>query len=392
MPAPNSRSLLRCAVALLASGAALALGFGGCASVVGLEHEYEPAAVSQGCKHAAWPLRPESTDANADDEEFVVAWRSLDFGEEDLSGGPTVGYDLDGVCSCYGDEGSCVAAEFVTADTCDGPGGRDNSAARLIAIIYSVAPGTSSAQTSANIEAGDWSLLVRVRGYNGESEDDQVDVSLYPSNGLDNDPCVPMGGTPSWDGNDRWPVPRLALLEGSGGAGGMAPDCSGATDGALDSPRWRDDAAYVRDGVLVGVLPEAGLTITDGNGPLSIVLTEGFLSAHIERDENGWRLSNGLLVGRWGLVDALSIAPRFRVDGEPICTDHTVYPLLKNAVCSVADITAGVSGPSAECDAMSFGVAFEAEQAQLGTVVETPPEQYPCPPETDPRLDTCAVP
>jgi hypothetical protein len=379
------------AASLAALGTTLWLGFSGCANVIGLEREYDPLPAPSGCDNAKWPVRPEAGDPGDDVEDVVLAWRSVDFGEEDLSSGPTVGYDLDDACSCDGDEGSCLAPDFVTADTCDGPRGRDNSAARLFAIIRSVAPDTNSEQTSEYIEAGDWSLLVRLRGYNGQPNDEQVEVSLYPSTGLDDDPCEPTGRTPNWDGNDRWPVPDIALEGGAGGSGGMAPDCSGASE-LLDSPRWRDDAGYVRDGVLVGALPDAGLTILDGDGPLSIVLTQGFLSGRLSREEGRWKLSGGLLVGRWSLAEALGIAGRFRVDGEALCTDHPVYELMKNAVCSVADITAGVSGPTAECDALSFAVGFEAEHAQLGTVFDAPPaDPYPCPPETDPRTDSCSL-
>lgn len=368
--------------------------FGGCAKVVGLESEYE--AAPEACVPAKWPLRPETSDAG-DDIELVFAWRSVDFGEGDLSEGPKVGYDLDGVCTCHGDEGSCLTPEFATADTCDGPGGRDNSTARLFGIIRSVAPDTNSERTSANIESGEWSLLIRVRGYNGKPNDDQVELSLYPSDGLDDDPCGTSSAEPRWDGNDRWPVPRLALLGGEGGGGGgggggVDPDCSGERDEELDHPRFRDDAAYVREGVVVGALPDAGLTIVDGGGPLSIVLSQGFLSGRIQRDGDDWRMTEGLLVGRWALSDVLAIAPRFRVDGDPVCTDHSVYALFKNAVCSVADITAGVSGPTTECDAMSFGIAFEAEEALLGTVFDTPPpDPNPCPPEIDPGRDSCAA-
>jgi hypothetical protein len=62
---------------------------------------------------------------------------------------------------------------------------------------------------------------------------------------------------------------------------------------------------------------------------------------------------------------------------------------MKTVVCRHADIVSTLGGPTSACNAISFGMAFDAEQARLGLVYEAPPPAFPCPPETDPALDHC---
>src|SRR5262245_58669574 len=80
------------------------------------------------CGHVQPPPPPSKTDSGAD-VELVVALRQFDVGETALRDGPSVGYDLDALCSCRGDGASCNPPAYARADTCDGPDGRDNAAA-----------------------------------------------------------------------------------------------------------------------------------------------------------------------------------------------------------------------------------------------------------------------
>ena len=57
---------------------------------------------SSACESAEPPNAPDTSDPGPDDVDFVVATRSLDFGEEFDDDGPSVGYDLDTRCTCLG--------------------------------------------------------------------------------------------------------------------------------------------------------------------------------------------------------------------------------------------------------------------------------------------------
>jgi hypothetical protein len=360
------------------------------------------------CEHATWPVP--STDApDGGDLDFAAAVRWVDIGEtDDLSDGPTIGYDLDGRCSCQGQEDVCSRPEFAPDPEllCDGPRAVDNNAARVFAEASTFVDATeiSSEAFSSQMLDGDFSVLIRVRDYNGGPDDAQVRVALYPSPGLRLDPCNAAPATPSWDGDDRWPVHATALeVEGSGGGGGAGGaggrggagggggmDCSGSPDPALDSPRFFDDNAYVANGTLVASVPKTELTLSGGDRPTKVTIVGGFLTARIENGVNGRALRGGLLVGRWSDEHVLGdVASIISEDDAPLCTDDGIYNLVKSGICKYMDIEGAVGGPTAPCDAISFGIAFEAEPAKLGSVHVAQGTPVECEPGTDPADDRC---
>jgi len=256
----------------------------------------------------------------------------------------------------------------------------------------------SSATNSQQAEAGAWTLLVRIRQYNGQANDQQVVASLYPSPGRDNDPCFGNSFAPAWDGTDQWPVPAESL-KGSGGApadagtgdGGCQPDAGAGLD--LDDPRYSDPAAYVHNWVLVANLPQAGLLLSSASRSTIVKITAGFLTARIAYNGSTgrWTLREGLLVGRWKTSDFLTMLDTFVAGGQPLCTDNSIYPVAKGAICDYADVASTLGGPTTQCDSISFGMAFEAENARLGHIVHSAPSGSLCPPATDPAYDDCGT-
>ena len=165
-------------------------------------------AGGESCAKAKVPDPPESAVAGSD-VELVVVLSELSIGDDyDPDVGPTVGYDLDDECTCLGG-GEVCNARGAAASVCDGPGGRDNALAGVLALLGELHPAFDSDQWTQKAQAGESSLLVRVRGYNGEANDEQVEVAVFPSPGLAEDPCSVV--PPRWDGMDRWPVVDSAL-------------------------------------------------------------------------------------------------------------------------------------------------------------------------------------
>lgn len=342
-------------------------------------------------------LPPDESDPGPDDVDLVVAVRSLDFGEDhETDVGPAVGYDLDKECTCLGGNPTCQTVGAMPND-CDGPGGRDNAVARLFKEFTLFEPDSFDSQfQSAKANDGEFSILVRVRDYNGQPNDDAVTVIVYSSPGLDSDPCLPSQ-VAQWDGTDAFPVDALVLNEpgaGGMGTGGAGGGCGAAGPGApgydVDDPKFVSQQAFVSDGVLVANLPASALVFSSSSGAVTIDLVGGFLTGDLQMEANGWALRNGVLTGRWTLEALFAIVGRIESNDMPICKDNPLYGPIKSVLCNFPDITSSVTGAAAPCDALSFGMGFEAEAAQLGIVVEPDPDTGPtCPPEQDPAGDTC---
>lgn len=322
------------------------------------------------CAHRAPPPIP--TDAPPGQaEDFVVALRSVDLREG--SGTQPVGFDLDRTCSCQGEQASC--REPSKTPICDSDDGIDNAAAKLFRLIQTAVGGTDkfgSAFFSMEAEQGIWSILMRVRGYNGQADDDRVEFDFYPTaGGVDK----ADGGVAAWDGLDSWPVSTTGLADGK----------------SIDSPKFRNLQAYVSNHVLVASLPQSSFALGGtGVNTVTLRLTGGIVTAEIVKtDAGGWALQNGVLAGRWTIPDIFLSLSSFRDNnGDPICTGSVAYNFGKGTICTGADILSTAGGPSDPCDALSFGLAFTADPAQLGAPVDpTLPSKF-CD-GGDPAGDTC---
>jgi hypothetical protein len=347
--------------------------------------------------------------------EFVVAVRKVDFGEDRLtpSGAPTTGYDLDDKCTCTTDGSSCKLPDFVLEPVCDGPGGRDNATALLFNKVSNFNKDLKSSKHSERANAGEWSLLFRVRNYNGQADDAEVTVSIHPSPGMHRDPCL-IDVPPAWDGSDQWPIDANSFLDpsgsggsngggnggnggnggggngGNGGGGGL--DCDGPKDTKgydLDAPRYFDLGAYVANNVLVANLPKTPLALTGQNSYNELLLTAGFITGRLEKQGAQWFMREGVLAGRWHLDDIFLTFGAALNGGTGLCTDHSLYPLLREAICAHIDVAAALAGPTTPCDAVSFGMEFEAEPAKFGLVFESLAMPTTCPPDKDPVLKGC---
>ncbi|MBW2524464.1 MAG: hypothetical protein JRI23_09825 [Deltaproteobacteria bacterium] len=342
------------------------------------------------CVHETWPAPPASADPGTNSVDFVVAARSFDFGNGDLSEGPAVGYDLDNLCSCQGQDFSCREPAWATADHCDGPGGRDNAIAQLFHQIGMFDDDFTSAHYTESAELGRNTILIRVRNYNGRANDDQITVSVHPSQGLDEEPCLATGTVPAWDGTDPWPIHAnsLEVEPGTGGSGaGGGPAC-GNNGYDPDAARYVDDNAYVTEGVMVANLPRLSLAFIADSEPIPVELVAGFVTGRLEQQGTQWYVREGLVVGRWEVTEFFRMIGNTS-DGGPLCTNHDLYPLLKSAACQFPDIAAQLSGPTTPCDAYSFGMAFEGHPALFGSVLPPVSTESPCAPDVDPQYDTC---
>ncbi len=321
------------------------------------------------CNHARLPPRPDRDDPGGGDAgELIFATQSLVF-EPDAGNGETVGYDLDGFCTCPGPK-SCNAPGKTV---CDDGRGRDNSAGALLANFTSYADVFNPKTINTRLAKGRVGLLLRLRDYNGTANDTQVEGAIFLSNGTDG---VQDGGTPmvpQYMGKDVWTVDPRSLV------GGVAPPYLPTTDNA-------DNSAYVKDDVIVASLNATYIEFAaiSGSSQFQVELKSVVVTAKIIHGPNNtFAIQDGLLAGRWPsrkLLTSLAGVHDPLNPGGYLCGDSGAYQGIKSLACTNRDIASSLQndGQNANCDALSFALRFTASPALLGPVFAGPPPITPC--------------
>jgi len=353
-------------------GASLGLGLcglfcaSGCELVAGLDGDYKldttPAASL--CDPVR-PPDPPAVQGAGGDVAFTVAIRKVDLGEADKT--PRFGFDLDDTCSCTVDAQSCVRPSWAekTKQVCDDPRGLDNGTSVALNQANVIAGGAlGSAFISDGAEKGFWTILLRVKGWSAMPDDDQVEVAVYHTTGF------AAGTTPLWNGTDAWPVDDQSV---------------NAMD--IESPVLVDTAAYVRGGELVAHLSSLRFPFRGEMMQFPLKVESVVLSAKIDTLADGVHALHGGTIGaKWRLPDLFVSLGELRYNGDDmLCRDDFAYSPVKHIFCDATDIFSGEmpagDGQMPECDAISFGLRFETEPAQLGALV----------PHVDGPADTCAA-
>ncbi len=333
------------------------------------------------CGHRSPPSRPHVTGSGGSiDVVFAVSHASYGYAlsSVDDAGRPAYlgfGFDLDNACTGEGQGPSCIEPAWASADHTDGVDGIDNAAGQAVAL--EVPLGFDQASTTEAMA----NQIIRVRGYSGEPDDDQVDVTLYAGFGLA--PREDGGTGLLWDGHDPWMIlpDTLAPLEDDG-----APGYD------LDQPLFHDENAYVSQGVLVARLPEALWPTGLDAAPSSLQrVAQLVLAGNLVRVGEQWELQHIMTGLRDPVKTVLAIGARTAPQGgQPICQSASQYLMIKRRMCSFVDIASGPDSPTSPCDAMSGGSLLEAKQAVLGGIGPKA-EGLPavCAPGVDPDNDSC---
>ena len=319
---------------------------------------------STGCAHATVPDAPSIAD-DGGDLDFVVALHTINLDEKDFN--VTLGLDLDGVCTC--EDGGPATCDQPAGPLCDGPGGMDNAVGIIFATVYDLSSKViSSGQLSAAANAGQWTSLLRVRGYNGKADDAKVSAMVYTTQGVNAGMPKPV-----WDGNDAWPI----------------------DDTSLSDPQNPDTAliqtmdGYVAGGVLVLKIADHPLRIRGPLFTMDITLKDVIVSGALEPSGASYKLTSGVIGGRWPLASAFPGLASIRyAGGSKLCKDDDNYVGVKSALCGNADLR--MDGMAGACDTLSFGATFTSDPAKLGGVVPAAgPPQDGCSPDQDPSTDSC---
>ena len=316
-----------------------------------------------GCAQALPPGRPNTDDTPDGGDggvDIVFAATTLDIGQNSSSAfdpNHPLGFDLDGVCTCFEDAGgSCVG----TTQVCDTAGGRDESANVVLAEI-AVDPYLSQAGLQASLSEGDFGLLLHVHGYNGLANDQSVIVEYFPSGGT-------LGASP--DAGAAWTVTSGSVFNMTGG---------------VWVSNYLDGTAYVKDFVLVSQLDSFPLLVIPklGNGnPITFDLSSLVVAAPLVQTGGSWSIQGAQVGARWVTSDALYDMHTIQdLSGQSLCGSDSTYMTLVSHICDGADIAASPNlfDAGAPCSALSVGLGFDAVPASMGGKYDPPVVGIDCP-------------
>lgn len=340
----------------------------------------------RGCYSARQPTladRP-AAGSGADQGEIYLAIQSMRLGSLDENGQADpnawqgIGYDLDDTCTgsdtCQGTDSPSSCKPTGPQTVTDGHNCRDNTFGRLeytagLVGELSKKYGLSDDAFNCALCVGDYNFIIRVTGYNGEANDDHVRLDLYPSPGLEQplpwDCSKPDWVThPCFRPDQAWTVQDDFLVDKHGGP-------------SLSPSKIFDDTAFVKDGYLIGSLPNDTVFWFPGYNALvtayPLKLQQGRVSGKISRGGDGvWRIADGIIAGR---ARAADVVGGLRSIG--FCEADSNYPVMLDFVKNNLDVLAdGRKDAEVTCDAMSVGLGFVAQQSQIGrtATVESPRE------------------
>lgn len=323
-----------------------------------------PDYVGEACQARRWPDKPPASTTGGN-TELVGVVRTFSFissAPKTAGKPPTLGLDLDGLCTCPTDPPACRPPRGREAP-CDFPGtGIDNAAGRLLAAIYPSNPAPQDQDAVNSLDVTKGGLLIRVQGYNGRPDDADVTVSLYNVVGLLGD--ADGGATPRFDGTDSFAVDEQQLLSAV----------------SLGS-RFNDTAAYVKDGVLVAKLDvDLRFVLPESLGPAAgrvayMPLKGARLVGRIEAAGNGLRMRGAQIAGRMPVPRVMEEVARLG-----LCPGTPGYVNAKTSACDSVDLPQDPrrDGTSATCDSLSIAVGLEVVPGKLGGSFDAGLPPTPC--------------
>jgi cysteine-rich repeat protein len=272
----------------------------------------------------------------------------------------------------------------------DGELCRDNTFASLQPVAAAVPEigerfGIGEAEFNCNLWRGSYTLVTRLSGYNGQANDSDVRAELYVSPGLVR---AQQWQCPTENFAELYPLWRLSHAFKIDPA-----NLVGTAQGDLLPESIVSDAhAYVRDGYLVFTIPDGSTVRLAGDGTryrgFAIKTFQGVWASRLEREQDGrWHMRDGLVAGRVRGDDLIAsfrqigLCPGVGLDGF---YDNVVEYIEQNSDV----LSDGSNDGERACDAMSFGIGFEAAQLTPGPLEKSTPLVECCEPGV--AIEDCA--
>jgi hypothetical protein len=347
-----------------------------CQSIIGADFGAQHLAV---CDPKTPPGPPDGGGKMAGPLGLTVVIYSIDWGDnDDAAHKPrsySIGYDLDGRCTSLFDSPACEPASWTGKTLVDGPNGIDNAIGLMLhdqTDAFGVQQFTSTF-FNMNIQNGSQAppAMFRLTGYNGLSYDEQVTVEWF----------VPAAATDDAGAPDFGANPVFAVAPGTAEAAGAG--------GGLVS-HFIDRDAYVSGYRLVAHFTNAPIGISN----VPIKTADSVFTAHLQTTEQQLQLLDGLVAGHVLIAElfndtALLSTTTGAGEAVTVCRNTPiVYANVKRWLCGHTD-TAVRIGAGQPCNALSFGAAFVARPAQVGSLAAPTPPKTLCMQGENPAGDTC---
>jgi hypothetical protein len=341
-----------------------------CQVVLGLEEpkqgERQDAAVIDPCVHAHPPPRPEAG-ARGAEESYWMVMSAIVFPAVDEAGAAR-GYDLDEACTCVADlhDGASPCRTF-GGRACDHPSGIDNTFATTL-MPYGTLIDLAAASNKVGNRSGR-GILVYLSSYNGEANDDDVGLTVIPTEGLFSnlgcdglprpDAEVTPGEyatplTPTHDGCDHWKIKEELLTITTDG---IAPLGGILSKGYVSG--WRLVAPSKTT-----ILPLAGRALRAND----TILT-GHLEPVMVAGRRVFRLTDGLGVARSPMSNFVDLLAQTRVNGneaDELCLNQ-LWSTVKQTLCESLDTMTTPAGDfqGESCNAFSVTWGFTGHPIYL---------------------------
>ncbi len=349
-----------------------------CESIIGADFGAQRLAT---CNPVTPPGPPDSGDTGSE-ADFTAVVYSIDWGDNnDSAGNPrsySIGYNLDGRCTSLFDLPLCEPAPWTHQLIVDGPNGIDNAIGLMLhdqAQAFNIVQFTST-YFDMNIQNGSQAppAMFRVSGYSGIAYDEQVTVEWF----------VPAAATAGAAAPDFNAVPQFAIAPGTADA---------TAGGANVESHFIDRNAYVSGYRLVAHFSGAPIGISN----VPIMTEDALFTAHLQGQGGQWQMLDGLVAGHVLISElfhdmALLSTTTSAGPAVTVCRNTpTVYGDVKKWLCSHTDslATGGDAGSNQPCNALSFGAAFVARTAKVGSLAPAEPSTMLCAKGENPAGDNC---
>lgn len=334
------------------------------------------------------PVGQPATDDNPTVElpPFIMAVDNLIISESTPEIG-TLGFDIDGTCTCDHREGNAHGGESSCKPKgdqaiCDADGGIDNSFGQLISTFAAFGSFADMTKVKERINTGRQTLLLYMRRYNGLANDRDVEIGLLPSDGVRTPGCP--GSTvngdgdynPGWCGDDPWStVPEGQVADGTPVA---------LANGYVNNYRFVVNLPATARVPLGPVPLEFGTPIITGKlTPLDESLNPRApgQAPTTEKEKRLFKVDEGQLVGRMVVQSLLATLGSADVGGDAtrLCASM-LYVQLRKEICDSIDIARAPSldFQSYTCDAISASLGFTAQPAVRGGTYLEPLDNNDC--------------
>ncbi len=297
------------------------------------------------CTNEGVPAPPDAGAPTTSLGRLTGAARKVRFIDGDAS--TIFGLNMDRTCGS-----SCVSS--AASPPKDPASGIDNAAFDLFQLLKKLGFRLGDVAFNDALKAGLWGLVLRLDGYSGAPDDDDVQLELLNAADVSGD------GGARLDGTDQWVIDSTSMVAGVS--------------------LFRSKVAYVRGNVLVARFERFPLTLrVSGGSSLVLVLSPELFSVTVTAKivssaDGGLTLAEGKLVGAMPPEQFL-----LQIQRLGTCKTDPIFPTAVDYVCGVRDLATTLTAPVTDkCDRISSAIAFDTIPASVSPMVKVVNDTVGC--------------